>query len=55
LPAPFERDPRTSLERRGVHAAVDPGAPAPEGVGEAASAERSGDDGDEIDGLATDD
>jgi DNA polymerase-4 len=24
LPAPFERDPRTSLERRGVHATVDP-------------------------------
>ena len=24
LPAPFERDPRTALERRGVHAAVDP-------------------------------
>jgi hypothetical protein len=24
LPAPFERDPNTSLERRGVHAAVEP-------------------------------
>ena len=27
LPAPFERDPRTSLERRGVHAAGDPRTP----------------------------
>jgi DNA polymerase-4 len=34
LPAPFERDPRTSLERRGVHATVDPIAAPPVVEGE---------------------
>ena len=37
LPAPFERDPRSSLERRGVHARVEPVAgPEPAGAAEGA-------------------
>jgi hypothetical protein len=48
LPAPFERDPNASLERRGVHAAVSP-------AGEPTEVTVFDPDDAELDGPAPDD